>query len=112
MRKLISFAFALASFSAAAFSAERYIAFEREDAVYIANLDGTNEKKLADGIFPAISPDGTRIAFNTVERTSDTTYVRHMAVADVASGNVNDGAIEFVSIIGPVGHPPVPGIHF
>jgi TolB protein len=63
--------------------------FERNDAVYIANLDGTNEKKLADGIFPAISPDGTRVAFNTVEKTSDTTYVRHMAVVDVATGKVN-----------------------
>jgi TolB protein len=89
MRKLISVAFALASFSVSAFPSDRHIAFERNDAVYIANLDGTNEKKIADGIFPAISPDGTRIAFNTVERTSDTTYVRHMAVADVASGNVN-----------------------
>jgi hypothetical protein len=51
--------------------------------------DGTNEKKLADGIFPAISPDGARVAFNTVEKTSDTTYVRHMAVVDVATGKVN-----------------------
>ena len=46
-------------------------------------------KKIADGIFPAISPDGTRVAFNTVEKTSDTTYVRHIAVVDVATGKVN-----------------------
>jgi TolB protein len=89
MRKLVSFAFALASFSAIAFPADRHIAFERNDAVYIASLDGTNEKKIADGIFPAISPDGTRVAFNTVEKTSGTTYVRHMAVADIATGKVN-----------------------
>jgi TolB protein len=89
MRKLIFFAFALVSFSVTAFPAERHIAFERNDAVYIADFDGTNEKKIADGIFPAISPDGTRVAFNTVEKTSDTTYVRHMAVADVATGKVN-----------------------
>src|SRR5205814_7011138 len=50
---------------------------------------GTREKKRVDGIFPAISPDGTRVAFNTVEKTSDTTYVRHMAVVDVATGKVN-----------------------
>jgi hypothetical protein len=82
MKKIISFVFALASFSATTFPADRQIAFERNDAVYIANLDGTSEKKIADGIFPAISPDGTRVAFNTVEKTSDTTYVRHMAVVD------------------------------
>jgi TolB protein len=89
MRKLISCAFALASVSTTAFSADRHIAFERNDAVYIANLDGTGEKKIADGMFPAISPDGTRVAFNTTEKTSDTTYVRHMAVVDVATGKVN-----------------------
>jgi TolB protein len=89
MRKIIPVVFALACVSTTAFSADQHIAFERNDAVYIANFDGTNEKKIADGIFPAISPDGTRIAFNTVEKTSDTTYVRHMAVADVATGKVN-----------------------
>ena len=89
MRKLIPFAFALASFSATAFSADRHIAFERNNAVYVANPDGTNEKKIADGIFPAISPDGARVAFNTVEKARDTSYVRHMAVADIATGKVN-----------------------
>jgi TolB protein len=89
MRKLILFAFALAGFSATAFPADRHIAFEHNDAVYIANLDGTGEKKVAAGIFPAISPDGTRVAFNTTEKTSDTTYVRHMAVVEVATGKVN-----------------------
>ncbi len=89
MRKLIFSAFALVSLSATAFSADRRMAFERNDAVYIADLDGTNAKKVADGIFPAISPDGTRVAFNTVEKTSDTTYVRHMAVVDIATGKLN-----------------------
>jgi len=87
MNKIILFAFALASVTA--FAADQYIAFERNNAVYIADLDGTNEKKVADGTFPAISPDGTRVAFNTVEKTSDTTYVRHMAVVDVATDKVN-----------------------
>jgi Tol biopolymer transport system component len=72
MNKIILFAFALAGVTA--FAADRQIAFERNNAVYMADLDGTNEKKVADGIFPAISPDGTRVAFNTVEKTSDTTY--------------------------------------
>ncbi|HSS18199.1 MAG TPA: translocation protein TolB [Candidatus Dormibacteraeota bacterium] len=89
MKRIISLAVTLAGFSATGFTADRHIAFERNNAVYVANLDGTNEKKIADGIFPAISPDGTRVAFNTVEKTSDTTYARHMAVADVATGKVN-----------------------
>jgi TolB protein len=66
-------------------ASERRIAFERDNAVWIAKIDGTGAKKLADGIFPAISPDGTRVAFNTVEK-SGTTYVRHIAVVDIATG--------------------------
>ncbi|HEY5990971.1 MAG TPA: hypothetical protein VIU10_00185 [Candidatus Udaeobacter sp.] len=89
MNKIILFAFALASFAVTAFAADRQIAFERNNAVYIADLDGTNEKKVADGIFPAISLDGTCVAFNTVGKTSDTTYVRHMAVVDVATDKMN-----------------------
>lgn len=73
--------------AAGAIAADRHLAFERSDAVWIANLDGTGEKKIADGVFPAISPDGTRVAFNTVEKT-DLTYVRHMAVAEIATGKI------------------------
>ena len=47
MRKMIFFAFALAGLSATAFPADRQIAFERNNAVCVANLDGTNEKKIA-----------------------------------------------------------------
>jgi len=68
------------------FGAPPLIAFERNNAVWIANLDGTGVKKIADGIFPAISRDGTQVAFSTVEKTSDTTYIRHIAVVDVAAG--------------------------
>ena len=71
------------------FAAPQMIAFERDQAVWIANLDGTGEKKIADGIFPAISPDGTRVAFNTVEKTSDTSYARRIAVVEVATGKLN-----------------------
>jgi len=85
MKKIIALALVLVISTVVAFAGERRIAFERSDAVYVANLDGTAEKKIADGIFPAISPDGTRVAFNTVEK-SDTTYVRHIAVTDIATG--------------------------
>jgi TolB protein len=87
MRKMVFVAFALVSLSATAFPADRHIAFERKNAVYIANLDGTAEKKIADGIFPAISPDGTRVAFNTVEKTG-TTYVRHIALVEIETGKI------------------------
>jgi TolB protein len=73
--------------AALAGAAERHIVFERSDAVYVANFDGSGSRKLAAGIFPAISPDGTRVAFTTVEK-SDTTYVRHIAVIEIDSGNI------------------------
>jgi len=82
-------AFLLAVCPASVFCGDRQIAFERDQAVWIANLDGTTEKKIADGIFPAMSPDGTRVAFNTTEKTSDTTYARHIAVIDVATGKID-----------------------
>jgi TolB protein len=68
------------------FAAAPLIAFERNNAVWIANLDGAGVRKIGDGIFPAISPDGTQVAFNTVEKMSNTTYIRHIAVTDVATG--------------------------
>src|SRR6266853_6007505 len=89
MKRIILLGFTLAFSSASGFCADRQIEFERDQAVWIADLGGTNEKKVADGIFPAISPDGTRVAFNTVEKTSNTTYARHMAVVDVATGKVD-----------------------
>jgi TolB protein len=89
MKNTILLTFAAAGFGVTAFPADQRIAFERNDAVYIASLDGTGEKKVADGIFPVISPDGARVAFNTVEKTSNTTYVRHIAVVDVATGKLN-----------------------
>jgi hypothetical protein len=89
MKRTMLLLFALAAFPASLFCGDRHITFEREQAVWIANLDGTGEKKIADGIFPAISPDGTRVAFNTTEKTSDTTYTRHIAVVDVATGKID-----------------------
>ena len=47
----------------------------------------SGEKKIADGIFPSISPDGTRVAFTTSEK-SGTTYVRHIAVIEIESGSM------------------------
>ena len=73
--------------AAVAGAAERLITFERNDFVWIAKLDGTAEKKMAAGIFPAVSPDATRLAFTTVEK-SGTSYIRHIAALDIGSGDV------------------------
>ena len=89
MVRTILLLFALAASSPSVLCGDRHIAFERDQAVWMANLDGTGEKKIADGIFPAISPDGTRVAFNTTEKTSDTTYARHIAVIDVGTGKID-----------------------
>ena len=67
-------------------AAPRQIAFERDNAVWLTNLDGTSERKIADGNFPTISPDGTRVAFVTIER-SETSYIRRIAVVDINGGN-------------------------
>jgi TolB protein len=85
MKKIIVFLTSIFSIGTAI--AAPAIAFERNDAVWIANIDGSGEKKIADGIFPAISPDGSRVAFNTVEKNG-TSYIRHMAVVGVANGNI------------------------
>src|SRR5437867_1373549 len=87
MKKRTVFLLVLIVSTTAAGAVERRIAFERKDAVYVANLDGSGEKEIGAGIFPAISPDATRVAFTTVEKTGET-YVRHIAVADIASGSV------------------------
>jgi len=64
------------------------IAFERDHSIWIANLDGTDAKKIASGDLPEISPDGTKVAFNTDEPTKSTP-IRHIAIVDIGSGKVN-----------------------
>ena len=87
-KKILTQTFLAAFGAAVAFGGQQMIAFERNNAIWVASVDGTGERKVADGIFPAISPDGTRVAFNTVEKTSVTTYARHMAAVDIASGKI------------------------
>jgi TolB protein len=73
---------------ATGFAAEsnRKIAFTRGESIWIANVDGSGAKKIARGSFPDMSPDGTRIAFNTEEPDKKTGPVRHIAAIDVATG--------------------------
>jgi hypothetical protein len=45
MKRAILLFFALAASPASLFCDDRHIAFERDQAVWIANLDGTGEKR-------------------------------------------------------------------
>ncbi len=63
------------------------IAFERADAVWVANLDGSGAKKIAGGQAPALSPDATLLAFNTVQPMGQPAH-RKIAVANLADGKV------------------------
>jgi TolB protein len=82
------------SLNALASGQQRKIVFERRDNVWVANLDGTAAKKIANGSWPDISPDGTRLAFNTNENEifrpgrPPAPPIRHIAVADLATGNL------------------------
>src|SRR5580658_4811026 len=79
---LIILLIASAAFGA---DAQQKIAFARDDnTVWVANLDGGGAKKIAaGGVYPEISPDGTKLAFNT---DSASTSARRIVVIDLATG--------------------------
>jgi TolB protein len=62
------------------------IAFERGNAIWIVNADGSGAKKIVIGSAPDLSPDGGRITFTT--DTSTKNDIRTIAVADVPAGKV------------------------
>src|SRR6476620_1260384 len=75
--------------SALTTAAERKIAYERGENIFVANRDGTHAKKIADGALPEVSPDGTRVAFNTEgDAKNRPGPERHIAIADIAGGKV------------------------
>ena len=63
----------------------RKLTYEKDDAVWIAAIDGTSSKKIAGGQSPDLSPDGTKLAYNTVQEVGQPAH-RQLAVADLASG--------------------------
>lgn len=67
----------------------RKIAYERAENIFVADLDGTHATKVAQGALPAISPDGTRVAFNTQgDAKRRPGPERHIAIADIATSKV------------------------
>jgi TolB protein len=68
---------------------QRKIAYEHRDNIFVADPNGTHQKKIAAGALPEISPEGTRVAFNTeADAKTRPGPERHIAIADVASGKV------------------------
>ena len=63
------------------------LAFEHGDAVWVARIDGTQAKKIADGAAPELSPDGKQLAFHTQQAIGQPAH-RQIAVADLATGAV------------------------
>ena len=63
------------------------LVFEKDDAVWTVQGDGSGQKKIADGQCPDLSPDGTKLAFNTVQEPGQPAH-RQIAVANPASGKV------------------------
>jgi TolB protein len=89
MNRTALYLFVCVAFSATSNAEQRQIAYERGENVFVANVDGTHAKKIAAGALPEISLDGTRIAFNTEGDAKDRPGPeRHIAIADVASGEV------------------------
>jgi TolB protein len=65
----------------------RRIAYEHGENIFVADLDGAHAKKVATGALPAISPDGTRVAFNTEDEPKNRPGPeRHIAIVDLGSG--------------------------
>jgi TolB protein len=107
VRPLTIAIFLCVAFSALSHAAPRKIAYERRDDLFVADADGTHQKKIADGALPEISPDSTRVAFNTeADAKTRPGPERHIAVADLATGKVtvlND--IPSDNCFGPVWSP-------
>jgi len=89
MKPLTLSIFLCIAFSALSHSAQRKIAYEHRDNIFVADVDGTHPKKIATGALPEISPDGTRIAFNTEgDAKTRPGPERYIAIADLSTGKV------------------------
>ena len=89
MKQLTFAIFLCVAFSALSNAAQRKMAYEHGNNIFVADIDGTHAKKIAAGALPEISQDGTRVAFNTSEDSKTRPGPeRHIAIADVASGKI------------------------
>jgi TolB protein len=89
MKQFIVAIFLCVAFSLLVNAGQRKIAYARGDNIFVADIDGAHQKKIATGACPEISPDGAHVAFNT-ESDAKTRPgpERHIAVADLANSKV------------------------
>lgn len=90
IKKLLSIPSLVTISAAVAFAASpSKIAYERGENIFVADLDRTHATKIAQGALPDISPNGTRVAFNTQGDAKDRSGPeRHIAIAEVATSKV------------------------
>ena len=79
---LICAAMQLFAIAGNASGSDRRLCFSRDQAIWLSNLDGTGAHKIATGADPAISPEGTHVAYTELGKET----VRHIGVIDLASG--------------------------
>jgi Tol biopolymer transport system component len=65
---------------------QRRIVFVRDSNIWMANLDGSKERKLIRGADPCISPDGQKVAF-TISPAEGKEVARHIAVLELSNGS-------------------------
>lgn len=63
------------------------LTYEKNDAVWVAGIDGSGARKIAGGQSPCLSPDGSKLAFNTVQQPGQPAH-RQIAVADLAKNAI------------------------
>jgi hypothetical protein len=61
MKQFIVAIFLCVAFSAVVNAAQRKIAYERDEKIFVADVDGTHSKKLADGALPEIERRWLRV---------------------------------------------------
>jgi len=89
MNRFAVYLFVYLAFSALTNATQRKMAYERGENIFVADVDGTHAKKIVAGALPEISPDGTRIAFNTEgDAKTRPGPERRIAIADLGTGKV------------------------
>ncbi|WP_133137843.1 TolB family protein [Legionella rowbothamii] len=66
--------------------AKPILAFERTGSIWIANIDGSDAKKVAEGYVPEVSPNGKYIAYNVMGNNHSTN--RYLVLLALESGKI------------------------